>query len=65
MTSDYEMFVDLNLLPNEVGFVMIKKTVLPHSFNPDDLKIDFSKSTLEIVGFSEKNEALFKYVNPV
>lgn len=52
------MFVDLALLPNEVGFVKVVQTTSDHQIQGDVKK---GNSSLEITGFTDLNEALFKF----
>jgi len=61
--NDYTMFVDYALDANEVGFIKILKTDKPHSFNPETQTPSNSNTALEISGFTEQNEALFKFTN--
>lgn len=56
--SDFMMFVNLSLLPNEVGFVKVVQTTKEHEVSGEIKK---GSSTLEISGFTDLNEALFKY----
>ena len=59
--SDFMMFVDYDLEPNEVGFLKIMQTEKPHDFNSTKSEMPGNTGTsLEIVGFTDTNEALFK-----
>ena len=60
---DYEMFVNLPLEANEVSFVKISKASEPYQYVALDEASTKTKSKLEINGFTESNEALFKFEN--
>lgn len=58
------MFIDYDLEPNEVGFLKIAQTEKPHDFNASKVEMPRNTGTsLEIVGFTDTNEALFKLTN--
>jgi hypothetical protein len=58
------MFIDYDLEPNEVGFLKIAQTDKPHDFNASKVEMPRNTGTsLEIVGFTDTNEALFKLTN--
>ena len=59
--TDYEMFIDHDLEANEVGFIRVSKTDGKQSLAA--LANTTSKTLLEISGFTEDNEALFKFTN--
>ena len=59
----YEMYVDYAVKPNEVAVIKVSKTEKPHVFVPRGSPVTQSKSSLEISGFTEQNEALFKFKN--
>lgn len=61
--SDFEMFVDYPLEANEVGFVRISKAEKPQSLASVQNKNANGPTQLEITGFTENNEALFKFTN--
>lgn len=57
--TEYEMFVQQDLQPNEISFVKIVKT---QAARETELK-NATGSKLEITGFDEFNEALFNFTN--
>lgn len=60
--TDYMMFIDYDLEPNEAGYVKITQTDKPYEFEVDKGEMPHNTGTsLEIVGFTENNEALFKF----
>jgi hypothetical protein len=61
--ADFELYVDLRLAPNEVGYFRVRKSAQPHVFSQDSLVDQQRNSLLEIKGFTDQNEALFNYVN--
>ena len=62
-SMSYEMYVDYAVKPNEVAVIKVSKTEKPHVFVPRGSPVTQSKSSLEISGFTEQNEALFKFKN--
>ena len=59
--KDYEMFIDMDLEPNEVTAIKIVQTDKELEHEP--AKKTSLTSFLEIVGFTDNNEVLFKYTN--
>ena len=64
LAVDYLMVLDYDLAPNEIAYVKISKSNEPYEFKAD------SKATarengaiLEITGFTDTNEALFRLTN--
>ena len=55
------MYINLPLEPNEVGYIKVVKTAEPHQYI--ESTNENKKSKLEINGFTETNEALFKFEN--
>ena len=62
-TMNFEMFIDYPIQPNDLAVVQVSKTEQPHIFVPKGSPVSQSKSSLEISGFTEQNEALFKFKN--
>lgn len=61
--SDYEMFINHIVGPESVEVFRIVKTDQAFQFPDPTTEGTKSPTTLEIAGFSDSNEALFKYTN--
>mmetsp|Transcript_33580 Transcript_33580/g.51655 ORF Transcript_33580/g.51655 Transcript_33580/m.51655 type:complete len:230 (-) Transcript_33580:1056-1745(-) len=57
------MYVDYDLEPNEIGVIKVVKTDKPFEFQADQQGLGGSGAHLEITGFTDDNEALFKFTN--
>jgi hypothetical protein len=63
--ADFELYIDLKLQPNEVGYFRVQKSPQAHVFSQDVLVEQPRNSTLEIKGFTDNNEVLFNYANKI
>jgi len=63
--SDYELFFEMDLGANEIGFVKVVKTAKPYDAKAEQHVdgLPGPSSRLEIVGFTETDEVLFKLAN--
>ena len=58
------MVLDYDLAPNEIAYVKIHKTNEPYEYKGDSKVTDRANGgILEITGFTESNEALFRMIN--
>lgn len=63
-TTDYLMVLDYDLAPNEIAYVKISKSNEPYEYKADGKTSDRANGALlEITGFTETNEALFRLIN--
>jgi hypothetical protein len=62
--TDYTMFLRAEVEPDKIFYVKMIYTQQPHKLAQSLAQQDAKASSLEITGFAEGGEVLFKYLNP-
>ena len=62
--NDFTLFLKADIQADEIFFVKVKFAGAPHKLSQNLVQTDAKSSSLDITGFSEGGEILFKYLNP-
>jgi len=61
--SEYTLYLKANVKSDEIGYVKVIKTDTPYKLTESLAQSENLKSKLEIQGFADGGEVLFKYSN--